>query len=213
MDDGIAAGKCREHLRPQQAMGIGNRANGSHYARSDYKRSHVRRQAILNERMFFGSFVPTVSHLAADRQQRQSLQERPDAGLKYRIARRCGDEHADPPHPLALLRARRERPCGHPEQRDELAPFQLIELHAVPTSQGRIIGYRIGEDQSGGNETISQSVGRSLSSRWYCSILFSTENLLATCKFDRCSNLASKLRSEERRVGKECSKRGTTAHK
>src|SRR5262249_27755963 len=102
-------------------------------------------QAILNERMFFGSFVPTVSHVAADRpiQQRQSLQERPDAGLKYRIARRCGDEHADPPHPLALLRARRERPCGHPEQRDERAPFQLIELHAVPTSEGRITGYRI----------------------------------------------------------------------
>jgi hypothetical protein len=32
MDDGIAAGKRRERLRPQQAMGIGNRANGSHHA-------------------------------------------------------------------------------------------------------------------------------------------------------------------------------------
>jgi len=31
MDDGIAAGKGRERLRPQQAMGIGNRANGSHH--------------------------------------------------------------------------------------------------------------------------------------------------------------------------------------
>jgi hypothetical protein len=36
MDDGIAAGKRREHLRPQQAMGIGNRANGSHHTRSDF---------------------------------------------------------------------------------------------------------------------------------------------------------------------------------
>src|SRR5262249_50103736 len=73
-----------------------------------------------------------------------------------------------------LLRARRDRPRSRraAEQRDELAPFQLIELHSVPTSQGRITGYRIGEDQSGGNETILQSVGRSLSSRWYCSILF-----------------------------------------
>jgi hypothetical protein len=35
MDDGIAAGKCRERLRPQQAMSIGNRANGSRHARSD----------------------------------------------------------------------------------------------------------------------------------------------------------------------------------
>src|SRR5262249_4084904 len=93
------------------------------------------------------------------------------------------------------LCARRERPGGRcaAKQRDEVATFQLIGLHSVPTSQGRITGYRIGEDQSGGNETISQSVGRSLSSRWYCSILFSTENLLATCKFDRCPNLASKL--------------------
>jgi hypothetical protein len=41
MDDGIAAGKCRERLRPQQAMGIGNRANGSHHARADYKRSRA----------------------------------------------------------------------------------------------------------------------------------------------------------------------------
>jgi hypothetical protein len=35
MDDGIAAGKCRERLRPQQAMSIRNRTNGSHHARSD----------------------------------------------------------------------------------------------------------------------------------------------------------------------------------
>jgi hypothetical protein len=38
MDDGIAACKRRERLRPQQAMCIGNRANGSHLARPDYKR-------------------------------------------------------------------------------------------------------------------------------------------------------------------------------
>ena len=36
MDDGIAAGKRRERLRPQQAMCIGNRANGSHHARPAY---------------------------------------------------------------------------------------------------------------------------------------------------------------------------------
>jgi len=51
----------------------------------------------------------------------------------------------------ALLRARRERPGSGSaaEQRDELATFQLIELHSVP-SQGRIAGYRIGNGQSGG---------------------------------------------------------------
>jgi hypothetical protein len=28
--------------------------------------------------------------------------------------------------------------------RDELAPLQLIELHSIPISQGRIAGYRTG---------------------------------------------------------------------
>jgi hypothetical protein len=52
-----------------------------------------------------------------------------------------------------LLRTRREGPrrrCAA-EQRYEIASFQLIELHSVP-SQGRIAEYRIGEDQSGGEK-------------------------------------------------------------
>ena len=68
-------------------------------------------------------------HVAADgpAQLRQPLQERPDAGLKFRIVRGCGQEHADAPHPLALLRARRERPRRRraAEQRDELAPLHV----------------------------------------------------------------------------------------
>jgi hypothetical protein len=36
--------------------------------------------------------------------------ERCEAGLKYRIVGGCGQEYADAPHPLALLRARRVRP-------------------------------------------------------------------------------------------------------
>src|SRR5262249_52267648 len=63
-----------------------------------------------------------------------------------------GHQHADAPHALALLRPCRERPSRRTaEQRDELAPPQLIELHSVP-SQGWIAEYRIGEDQSGGNK-------------------------------------------------------------
>ena len=52
-----------------------------------------------------------------------------------------------------LLRARRQRPRGRraAEQRDELASFQLIELHPVPASQSRIAGYRIASDQSAGS--------------------------------------------------------------
>jgi hypothetical protein len=47
---------------------------------------------------------------------------------------------------------RRDRPCSRraAEQHDEVAPFQLIELHPVPASQGRIAGYRIASDQSAG---------------------------------------------------------------
>jgi len=45
-----------------------------------------------------------------------------------------------------LLRPRSNRPCDRPaaEQRDELASFQLIELHSIPASQGGIAGYRTG---------------------------------------------------------------------
>jgi hypothetical protein len=76
----------------------------------------------------------------------------------------AGHQHAHARHlgssPDRLLRARRERPRDRrtAEQRNQLAPFQLIELHSVPVRQGRIAGYRIGEDQSGGNETILQPV-------------------------------------------------------
>jgi hypothetical protein len=58
----------------------------------------------------------------------------------------------NPYHRRRLLRPRRERPRrSAAEQRDELTPFQLIELHPVPASQGRIAGYRIASDQSAGS--------------------------------------------------------------
>jgi hypothetical protein len=61
-----------------------------------------------------------------------------------------------------LLRTRREGPRDRraAEEREELASFQLIELHSDPTSQGRIAGYRTGSTQSGGNRTILQPVSR-----------------------------------------------------
>jgi hypothetical protein len=58
---------------------------------------------------------------------------------------------ADAPHPLGLLCPRRERPrCRAAEQRDEVAAFQLIELHSFPPAKGRVTGYRIASDQSAG---------------------------------------------------------------
>src|SRR6516165_5961660 len=45
--------------------------------------------------------------------------------------RSCVHEHADAPHPLALLRARRERPSRRaPDERDELAPPHSITSSA-----------------------------------------------------------------------------------
>src|SRR5262245_400297 len=53
----------------------------------------------------------------------QRLQERPDAGLKFRIVRGYGQEHPEAPHRVLLLRTRGERPCRRTaEQRDEVAP-------------------------------------------------------------------------------------------
>jgi hypothetical protein len=57
-------------------------------------------------------------------------------------------EYANSVNAISLLRARRERPrrrCHTAEQRDELAAFQLIELHSVPVSQkprGRISNWQ-----------------------------------------------------------------------
>jgi hypothetical protein len=48
-------------------------------------------------------------------------------------------QKCDAPHAPAVLRARRQRPRRRAaEQRHELAPSHLIELHSVPASQGRI---------------------------------------------------------------------------
>ena len=84
---------------------------------------------------------------------REFLPERRGPGLRFTVALSKGHQDTDAPHPVRLLRGRRERPRGRraTQQRDELPPFQLIELHSVPASQGRITGYRIGKDQSGGN--------------------------------------------------------------
>jgi len=51
-----------------------------------------------------------------------------------------------------LLRPCHDRPRDRraAEQRDEVAASQLIKLHSLPASQGRIVGYRISNDQSGG---------------------------------------------------------------
>src|SRR5262249_14063314 len=62
---------------------------------------------------------------------REPLQERPEPGLLFRVVRGCRHQHADAPHPFALLRARRNRPRGRAaKQRDERAAFHSITSSA-----------------------------------------------------------------------------------
>src|SRR5262249_41947498 len=70
----------------------------------------------------------------------QPAQERRDAGSAFRIVRGGAHQHADAPHFLALLRARRERPPGRraAEQRDEIAPLHSITSSARASSVGGI---------------------------------------------------------------------------
>jgi hypothetical protein len=75
-------------------------------------------------------------HVAAigQTQVHKPLRERGEATLPLRIGFFARQEHADPPHPVALLRVRRERPRGRAaEERDELAP--LDTEHGLPTWQ------------------------------------------------------------------------------
>jgi hypothetical protein len=151
----------------------------------------MRSRSAAPERVSIRTLRPSVQPNCA-----KPLQERRYAGLIFRIASRTAHQHADQPHPFGpLLRARRERPChGRAEQRYELAPFSTDRIaFRSPPARAELQDIELGRISQEVTETILQPVSRSLSSQWYCSILFSTENLFATCKFDRCSNLASKL--------------------
>ena len=66
----------------------------------------------------------------------QLLQRRAQAGearLPVSVALGEAQQHTDPPHAFALLRARRERPRRRAaQQRDERTSLQSIELHPLP---------------------------------------------------------------------------------
>jgi hypothetical protein len=65
--------------------------------------------------------------------------------LRAERSARSGTKKSDHRH-RRLLRAHRERPRGRcaAEQRDEIAAFQMTELHLISRCQGRIAGYRTG---------------------------------------------------------------------
>ena len=60
-----------------------------------------------------------------------------DADLNFRVVLGEWMQKYDPPHAIGLLRAHRKRPrCRSGEQREERAPFRLIEVHFRPASAG-----------------------------------------------------------------------------
>src|SRR5262245_19239185 len=71
--------------------------------------------------------------------------KRCEAGLKDRIVRTCGQQHAYAARPLALLRARRDRPCHRraAEKRDEVAsPDHSITSSARRRTDGEMLRSR-----------------------------------------------------------------------
>src|SRR5262245_64649830 len=88
-----------------------------------------------------GAPTPVDPHIAAlgPAQLLQAPHERPQTSLPGRTSGHA-HEHTDAPHPLRLLRARRERPrgCRAAEQRDELAPHHSITSSARASMIGGI---------------------------------------------------------------------------
>jgi len=77
-----------------------------------------------------------AAHIAADdpAQFAEPLQERCIAGLSFGIVRHPGHKHADAPHPLGLLRARRERPgCRAAQTADEVSTSDWTAQHVFST--------------------------------------------------------------------------------
>jgi hypothetical protein len=65
----------------------------------------------------------------------QALLKRRHSGLSFPIVGHC-HQQPDPPHALALLRVRRERPRGRSaDERDELATFHSISLRLIFVSR------------------------------------------------------------------------------
>src|SRR5262249_45240641 len=63
------------------------------------------------------------------------LPERYDARLRFRVILGKPDQHADAPHPLALLRSRRQRPRRRAaDERDEVAALHSMTSSARASS-------------------------------------------------------------------------------
>jgi hypothetical protein len=75
----------------------------------------------------------------------KGLLENHDPRLSFRVIR-DSHQHADTPHAIWLLRARRERPRsgGAADERDEISPFDLAQYHLLPRAANDTGDFTIG---------------------------------------------------------------------
>src|SRR6516164_3627217 len=137
----LPPGRARLAIKPPPTGSVA--AANSPHARGDGAENDVRRErnqfgCIPAEKFRLASGPANVeADVAADgpAQFLQSLHEGHEAGLSFRILRSERHQHADAPHPAALLCARRQRPSRRAaEQRDELAPLHSITSSASASS-------------------------------------------------------------------------------
>jgi hypothetical protein len=87
----------------------------------------------IGRRLYDGVIATEVDETGLPQRMPKRGQRLAQSGLRPAI------EISDHRHGL-LLRPRRERPCRRSaaEQRDDLAPFQMVELHLVPFEPGKM---------------------------------------------------------------------------
>src|SRR5215203_5896399 len=129
--DRYAAGRLQQCPHSQRAIG----QNGLGCKRDQLRRVPANLDAIS------AGPAGVDAHVLADAPARlsQPLQKCSEAGLKFRVVRRGGQQYADAPCALALLSAHGERPTNGRRRYtcnclDEIAPF-----HVRPWSQGGIV--------------------------------------------------------------------------
>src|SRR5262249_3173856 len=150
---GVAAGLSQAFYKPR-ADGVGHAhkydRHGSGCLQYSCSRAPARYNDVWCKRGQFGRCASNGARIAStpasvDLQvtaldPAETLQPRPkccEPGLGLGIVGSSGGEHADPPHTLALLRARRERPRRRAaEQRDERAAVHSITSSAIASRVG-----------------------------------------------------------------------------
>src|SRR5262249_52351010 len=128
-DDRDGAGFALEGLHHRSDAGEDQVARSDELGRVFLKELGVARGPAVLE-------ADVVAFLPAELLHR--LPERREPRLRFGVALGSGRDDPDPPHPVRLLRARRERPRRRraAEQCDELASFHSITSSAIASSPG-----------------------------------------------------------------------------